>query len=171
MRLTGMTLRAYAVRVAVAFVSGALIGMALMGWHLAATTARQNKLMGEALDQVAIARKLNEKCQAAIEALDVASWYGARHEGRDTASGEAFRAAQLTAAHRDWPLGERLRVRSLRTGLAVTVRINDRGPFIAGRGLDLSRAAAARIGMLDSGVEAVLVTRLGPGEAARAKGY
>ncbi len=84
-----------------------------------------------------------------------ASWYGPWHEGRETASGEVFRMARLTAAHPTWPLGSRVRVTSLRTGQTVTVRLNDRGPFVASRVIDLSLAAAQELGVVERGIEPV----------------
>lgn len=81
-----------------------------------------------------------------------ASWYGAAFQGKPTASGEAFNMNALTAAHRDLPFGTQVRVTNQNNGRSVVVRINDRGPFVAGRIIDLSRAAAERIGMIDAGV-------------------
>jgi rare lipoprotein A (peptidoglycan hydrolase) len=66
---------------------------------------------------------------------------------RSTASGEPFRAKALCAAHRHWPMGTRVRVVSQKTGRSVVVRINDRGPFVRGRVIDLTPAAAAVIGL------------------------
>lgn len=90
--------------------------------------------------------------QKAIEGL--ASWYGGDDglDGSRTSSGEIFDAAALTGAHRTLPYGTRVRVTLLRTGRSVVVRINDRGPFVAGRIIDLSRAAAEAIGLIDYGV-------------------
>jgi rare lipoprotein A len=82
----------------------------------------------------------------------LASYYW---KGRKTASGERFDADALTAAHRTLPFGTRVRVTSLATGRSVTVRINDRGPFIRGRTVDISRAAAQSLGMIDRGVTKV----------------
>lgn len=84
--------------------------------------------------------------QAVIEA-GIASWYGAKHHGRRTASGERFDQKKLTAAHPTLPWGSVVRVTSLANGKSVDVRINDRGPFIKGRIIDLSRAAARALGM------------------------
>jgi len=83
-----------------------------------------------------------------------ASWYGKRFHGRTTASGEDFDMFELTAAHRQLPLGTYVRVTDLRNGKSVIVRINDRGPYIKGRIMDLSYSAAR---MLDfhAGVEKV----------------
>lgn len=82
----------------------------------------------------------------------LASWYGKRFHGRRTASGERFDMNEMTAAHKTLPFGTRLRVRSLRTGREVVVRINDRGPFAKGRVIDLSAAAALALGMHKRGV-------------------
>jgi rare lipoprotein A len=89
-----------------------------------------------------------------------ASWYGPRFHGRKTASGEIFNQHELTAAHRSLPLGTKVKVTNLKNGRSVVVRINDRGPYAKGRVIDLSRAAAKRLGMLNSGVAQVRVERL-----------
>lgn len=81
----------------------------------------------------------------------VASYYGRRFHGRRTANGERFNMNAMTAAHKTLPFGTRVKVTNQRNGRSVTVRINDRGPFIAGRAIDLSRAAAKRIGMIARG--------------------
>lgn len=86
-----------------------------------------------------------------------ASWYGARFHGRRTASGELFNMNDFTAAHKTLPFGTRLRVRNHATGEEVAVRVNDRGPHIGGRIIDLSRAAAARIGVLRNGTATVVL--------------
>lgn len=89
----------------------------------------------------------------------LASWYGGADglHGALTASGEPFDEGAFTAAHRTLPFGTRARVTFLKTGKSVIVRINDRGPFIAGRIIDISRAAAAEIGMQSFGVGRVTV--------------
>jgi rare lipoprotein A len=93
----------------------------------------------------------DEQVVAVEEGL--ATWYGAEEHGGPTASGERFDMHALTAAHLTLPFQTRVRVTSLTTGQVVTVRINDRGPY-SGRGriLDVSRAAAALLGMLEAGV-------------------
>ncbi|WP_375457395.1 septal ring lytic transglycosylase RlpA family protein [uncultured Methylobacterium sp.] len=73
-----------------------------------------------------------------------ASWYGSGHR---TASGERFNPNGMTAAHRSLPFGTRVRVENARTGRSVVVRINDRGPFVRGRIIDLSRGSARALGM------------------------
>ncbi|RMH84015.1 septal ring lytic transglycosylase RlpA family protein [Pseudomonas sp. AOB-7] len=89
-----------------------------------------------------------------------ASYYGDRHHGRKTASGERFDQHALTAAHRSLPFGTRVRVTNLSNERSVVVRINDRGPFVRGRIIDVSRAAAERLGMLRAGVVPVRVEQL-----------
>ena len=88
----------------------------------------------------------------------MASWYGARFHARRTASGERFDMNDFTAAHRTLPFGTRVCVRSLVTGRAVQVRINDRGPHSQNRILDLSRAAAQSLGLLGLGIKPVAIT-------------
>ena len=85
-------------------------------------------------------------------AVGVASFY--KYEGR-TANGEQFNPRELTAAHRTLPFGTRLRVTDVATGQSVTVRINDRGPFIPGRVVDVSHSAAQVLGMVDRGIAKV----------------
>ncbi|QDK44439.1 septal ring lytic transglycosylase RlpA family lipoprotein [Bdellovibrio sp. ZAP7] len=82
-----------------------------------------------------------------------ASWYGESHQGNRTASGEKFDLNQLTAAHRTLPMGSMVKVTSLSTGKSVTVRINDRGPFTKGRILDVSQAAAQKLGFIQKGTD------------------
>lgn len=84
-----------------------------------------------------------------------ASYYHASLEGRPTASGEPYRGSRLTAAHRTLPLGSKVRVTDLGSGKAVTVRINDRGPFHGRRVIDLSHAAARQLGMVTRGTARV----------------
>ena len=89
----------------------------------------------------------------------LASWYGGNDgfEGKPTASGEIYDSSQMTAAHRDLPLGTIVDVTNLSNGKTVRVRINDRGPFVAGRIIDLSHEAAERIGVIGPGVARVEV--------------
>lgn len=76
-----------------------------------------------------------------------ASWYGPGFHGRKTASGETFNQNAMTAAHKTRRLGSTVKVTNVATGKSVVVKINDRGPFIKGRGIDLSKAAARAIGI------------------------
>ena len=90
----------------------------------------------------------------------IASWYGPGFHGKPTASGEQYDMYQMTAAHKRLPLGTIARVRSLTTGRSVTVQINDRGPFVRGRILDLSYAAARSLRIIGKGLERVRLTVL-----------
>ena len=81
-----------------------------------------------------------------------ASWYGREFHGRPTSGGEIYDMYQLTAAHRTLPLGTRVMVTHMKTGRSVLVRINDRGPFVEGRIIDLSYAAARNLDMINEGV-------------------
>jgi len=91
------------------------------------------------------------------EAVGLASYYGRKFHGRRTASGERYDMKAMTAAHPALAFGSRVEVTNLKNGRTVQVRINDRGPFIKGRIIDLSYAAAKRIGMLSQGVVKVSV--------------
>jgi rare lipoprotein A len=97
-----------------------------------------------------------------------ASWYGPGFHGRRTANGERYDQDALTAAHRTLPFGTRVRVTNLDNGRIVEVRINDRGPFIGGRIIDLSRAGAHVIGLVGPGVGPVRLEVLAPAAIARA---
>lgn len=92
-----------------------------------------------------------------------ASWYGPGFHGRRTANGEVFDKEEMTAAHQSLPFGTMVRVRNLDNGRMVVVRINDRGPFARGRILDLSEAAARRLGMVEAGTARVRLEILSPG--------
>ena len=85
-----------------------------------------------------------------------ASWYALHSR---TASGEVMNPAQMTAAHRSLPFGSKVKVTNKKTGKSVVVRINDRGPFIRGRVLDLSKAAAGQLGFVGSGHTKVCMTQ------------
>ena len=96
-------------------------------------------------------------CKQASE-LGKASYYADKFEGRKTANGETFHQSSATAAHKTLPFGTKVKVKNLDNGKKVTVRINDRGPFVAGRIIDLSRAAAKEVGLVQSGVANVKIT-------------
>ena len=100
----------------------------------------------------------------------IASWYGRPYHGRQSASGEIYDMEQLTAAHRTLPFGAQVRVRNLTNDKTIEVRINDRGPFVDGRVIDLSRAAARAIGMLGPGTAPVRLEMLSS-PAPAAPGY
>ena len=89
-----------------------------------------------------------------------ASFYARMHHGQRTANGETHDQNAMVAAHRSLAFGTQVRVTNVRNGKQVTVRINDRGPFVRGRIIDLSRAAAERIGMIDQGIARVRIETL-----------
>jgi rare lipoprotein A len=99
---------------------------------------------------------------SAYEEQGLASWYGGKFQGRQTASGEIFDTNQPTAAHKTLPFGTIVRVTNLENGRSTVVRINDRGPFVPGRIIDLSRASALAIGLAGTGVARVRIEELRP---------
>jgi rare lipoprotein A (peptidoglycan hydrolase) len=100
---------------------------------------------------------LKKKRGAKHNLSGTASWYGPGFHGKRTASGEIYDQNRLTAAHKTLPLGSKARVTNLENGSAVEVEINDRGPFVEGRIIDLSRAAAGALGFVKSGTAPVQV--------------
>lgn len=150
-------------------------------------TNRLRRLIGNALPLRAIARKPADRPNArfvdkpVVSAVDrfilptqprfvervryqlrgLASWYGPGFDGNRSASGEIYRQNRMTAAHRSLPFGTKVRVTNLKNGRSVVVRINDRGPFIRGRVIDLSVAAAKALGFMKSGVAPVRIDVLG----------
>lgn len=94
------------------------------------------------------------------EATGVASWYGPGFAGRKTANGERYKPSGLTAAHKTLPFGTHVRVTNLANDRSVVVRINDRGPFVKGRIIDLSNGAAKKIGLVATGTAKVEVVAL-----------
>ncbi len=101
------------------------------------------------------------KEQPNYEEVGMASWYGDAFNGRPTSTGERFNMHELTAAHKTLPLPGLVEVTNLDNGRRVVVRINDRGPFVDGRIIDLSRGAAQELGMISQGVGRVRVRYLG----------
>ena len=89
-----------------------------------------------------------------------ASWYGPGFNGKKTANGETFDDSKFTAAHKTLPLGSKARVTNIDTGGSVEVEINDRGPYVNGRIIDLSHAAAKALGIIDAGIAMVRVELL-----------
>jgi len=88
----------------------------------------------------------------------LASWYGGKYQGRQTANGEIFNTYEMTAAHKTLPFNTVLNVKNLDNGKVTRVRINDRGPFIKGRIIDLSKAAASKLNMVHSGTARVVIS-------------
>lgn len=101
----------------------------------------------------------------------MASWYGHPYHGRPTASGEIYDMEDLTAAHRAFAFDTWVRVKNLENGRTVEVRINDRGPFVKGRIIDLSKAAAREIDLVRSGVAPVRIQVIEPPKGFAAERY
>lgn len=97
-------------------------------------------------------------CQAGACEKVVSSWYGSAHAGKKTASGEIFNPSKMTAAHRTLPFGTKLKVTY--NGKSAVVKINDRGPYHGNRSLDVSEAAASKLGFKNSGTAKVCIERL-----------
>ena len=93
-----------------------------------------------------------------------ASWYGTKFHGERTSNGEVYDMYAMTAAHKTLPIPSYVRVTNVSSGKTVVVRVNDRGPFVKNRVIDLSKAAAEELGMLGSGVKAVEIYKLDDGQ-------
>ena len=104
--------------------------------------------------------------QPSFSQQGIASWYGKDHDGHVTASGEAFHMEALTAAHRSLSFNTIVRVTNLDNGRVVKVRINDRGPHVAGRIIDLSARAARELGIGDGGMAHVKIERFASDQPA-----
>ena len=103
-----------------------------------------------------------EKAPAKLVQVGVASWYGSDFHGRPTSSGEIYDMYQLTCAHNTLPLGTMVMVTNLENGKSVELKVNDRGPFVKERIIDLSYAAARMIGIWEKGTAQVKVETIGP---------
>jgi rare lipoprotein A len=95
----------------------------------------------------------------------IASWYGTKFHGRPTSSGEVYNMHAMTAAHKTLPIPVYVHVKNLDNGRSLVVRVNDRGPFVAGRIIDLSYAAAKKLGVDGPGTANVEISTVGPGQA------
>ena len=102
--------------------------------------------------------------------IGVASWYGKQFHGKTTANGEPFDMFELTAAHRKLPLGTYVKVTNLRNGKWIVVRVNDRGPYVNGRIIDVSYGAARMLGFYN-GIERVRLDLIKPETVALAQNY
>jgi len=120
-----------------------------------AVPAKNNRTQGKATRQ-ANTRETSKKKIIRGQA----SWYGPGFHGKKTASGEIFDQSRLTAAHKTLPLGTKAKVTNLENGNTVEVEINDRGPYIGERVIDVSRAAAKALGFIDSGITLVRIEPL-----------
>src|SRR2546422_10298806 len=103
--------------------------------------------------------------------VGMASWYGAEFQGSRTAGGERFDQHALTAASRSFPIGTHVRVTNLANGRSVVVRVNDCGPFVHGRVLDVSHAAATALGIVGGGTARVRIESVGEGSPPTVTGH
>ena len=131
---------------------GVLLATALAMWAPSADAA---EFAGDAVPDDVVA-----DVQQPPPQVGTASWYGREHAGRRTASGVRFDPDHLTAAHRHLPLGTQVRVTHVTSGRSVIVTINDRGPYVRGRIIDLSQAAAVQLGIDASGTAKVCLEPL-----------
>ncbi len=97
----------------------------------------------------------------------IASFYANKFEGRMTANGEKYKHSKLTAAHKTLPFGTILQVKNLKNGKEVTVRVNDRGPFVEGRIIDLSKSAAKKLGFINKGITEVEIVSIANSDELR----
>ena len=98
-----------------------------------------------------------EKKSSGFQQKGIASWYGGKFHGRTTASGERYDMNKMTAAHKKLPFGSMVKVTNMDNGRQVVVRITDRGPFVHGRIIDISKAAAKKIDMIQAGTARVRI--------------
>jgi rare lipoprotein A len=145
-----------AVQLSVAALTAAMLSGCIQTTATPDRPASRALVQQSAPPQVATVTPRKQRTRTASRSLaashGMASFY--RHGSR-TASGEKFNPGELTAAHRTLPFGTRVRVTDVATGKSVTVRVNDRGPFIDGRVIDVSHAAAESLGMTGKGVAKV----------------
>jgi rare lipoprotein A len=137
------------------------LGIAALALLLAACSSAQDTLTG-AKRQVGQPYSVNgatyvPREEPGYDAVGIASWYGRRYHGRRTASGEIFDMNSATAAHPTLPFGTRVQVTNLENGRSVVLRINDRGPFVRRRIIDVSRRAAQVLGFVQKGTARVRV--------------
>lgn len=117
-------------------------------------------MIRKAVSVAALAAALLTFSTAAYAQCGGASWYGPGFNGKRSASGEIFNENAMTAAHRSLPFGTKVMVTDQRTGEEVEVTINDRGPFYGGRIIDLSKAAATKLGFRNRGTTSVCISAL-----------
>jgi rare lipoprotein A len=141
-----------------------MLGLNRKHWIVALLVTADLALLGGGIayrDNLATLK--DQADQVASDGLaGIASWYGDHWQGRKTASGTRFDVKKLTAAHRTLPFNTRVRVTNLDNGKSVIVLVNDRGPYVDGRVIDLSTAAARRLGMVKKGLVPVKIEIVPP---------
>jgi rare lipoprotein A len=159
-----MVLKRYNLRTSLVSTAGA-VAILSTGAHAGVVgyTDKKRELIGPVIQAARVLAISSRNTQRGV-----ASWYGGRWIGRKTANGERYHQDDLTAAHRTLPFGTYVRVTNLRNNKSTVVRINNRGPYIKGRIIDVSKRAAASLGLINSGIARVQVEVL-PTEAAKAE--
>ena len=134
------------------------------GFKFSGLSTTSNLVSGNSIDINSHTSKLKSNISVVPDYFQLgvwtASWYGPKFHGRLTANGEIYDQMSFTAAHKSMKFGTYLRVTNLRNSKKVIVRINDRGPYIEGRSIDLSKASALALGMIPSGVIKVKIEEI-----------
>lgn len=141
-----------------------LVFIALVGFTFVITDDETSALPTTDAEEISLETKLPSVDPKLVEYVDLgtmkASWYGPGFHGRKTANGEKFDQMSYTAAHKSLRFGTLLKITNPKNGKSIVVRINDRGPYIEGRDLDLSKAAAHELGLMRKGVARLKVEEL-----------
>ncbi len=144
-------------------VIGGLVGFTVL--NTAKNVSNEEILIEEYVPKTVKETNINTSIVKYIDRGTIkASWYGPKFHGKLTANGEVYNQMALTAAHKNMRFGTLLKITNPRNGRSVIVRINDRGPYIEGRDLDLSKAAAIELGMLRKGVARLKIEEVTLGE-------
>jgi peptidoglycan lytic transglycosylase len=125
-------------------------------------TSSGSKTQNKSIPQQAVLRTVALRANAKPYQVGVASWYGSFFQGKDTASGEPYNMYDLTAAHPTLPLGTLVKVTNLHNGRAIIVKVNDRGPVVPGRIIDLSYNAARALHFKNKGLQRVRLDVIHP---------
>lgn len=141
-----------------------LVFIALVGFTFVINDDESPALPTTDVEEISLETKTSTVDPNLVEYLDLgtmkASWYGPGFHGRKTANGEKFDQMSYTAAHKSLKFGTLLKVTNPKNGKSIVVRINDRGPYIEGRDLDLSKAAAHELGLMSRGIARLKVEEL-----------
>ncbi len=141
-----------------------LVFIALVGFTLVINDDETPALPTTDAEEISLETKLPDFDPSLVDYVDLgtmkASWYGPGFHGRKTANGEKFDQMSYTAAHKSLRFGTLLRITNPKNGKSIVVRINDRGPYIEGRDLDISKAAAHELGLMRKGVARLKVEEL-----------
>lgn len=132
-----------------------VVGLGAAQGPISSESGHTRKAVASAVPNPAVVKVVAKKHSVRPYEVGTASWYGSFFEGKPTASGEPYNMYDLTAAHPTLPLGTLVRVTNLRNGRAVVVRVNDRGPVVPGRIIDLSYGAAKTLRFKNRGLQRV----------------